>query len=395
MIIKPKIRGFICASAHPVGCEQEVLRQINIVKAAGSFIAPKRILIIGASTGYGLASRIALAFGAGAETMGVFFERAPSDKRTASAGWYNSAAFEKIAAQEGLYAKSFNGDAFSTAIKEKVIAAIKEDWGQVDRVIYSLASPVRTDPATGITYRSCLKTIDVDFTNLTVDPLDGALKEITIDRADGDDIAHTIKVMGGDDWELWIDALLKAGVCANSMDTVAYSYIGPELTHPIYKDGTIGRAKEHLYQTAKQLNKSLAAIHGNAYIAVNKAVVTQASSAIPVVPLYISILIKEMVARGVEEGCIEQMQRLFAHKMQGDVALDADGMIRMDDLEMRADVQAAVAAAWKKLTAENITELADLKAYADNFYHLFGFAVAGVDYAADVDPMVQIKSIKE
>jgi enoyl-[acyl-carrier protein] reductase/trans-2-enoyl-CoA reductase (NAD+) len=327
--------------------------------------------------------------------MGVFFERESSDKRTASAGWYNSAAFEKFAAAEGLYAKSFNGDAFSTAMKEKVIAAIKKDWVQVDRVIYSLASPVRTDPVTGEVYRSCLKTIDVDFTNLTVDPLHGDLKEITIDRAHGDDVANTIKVMGGEDWELWIDALLKAGVCAIGMDTVAYSYIGPELTHPIYKDGTIGRAKEHLYQTAKQLDKSLSAIDGHAYIAVNKAVVTQASSAIPVVPLYISILIKEMVARGVEEGCIEQMQRLFAYKMQGDVALDADGMIRMDDLEMRADVQAAVAAAWKKLTAENIAEVADLKAYADCFYHLFGFAVAGVDYEADVDPMVEIKSIKE
>lgn len=395
MIIKPKIRGFICASAHPVGCHQEVARQVALVKEAGEFQAPRRVLVIGASTGYGLASRIALAFGAHSETMGVFFERAPSEKRTASAGWYNSAAFEKIAKADDLYARSFNGDAFSNEIKQQVIAAIKEDWGQVDMVIYSLASPVRTDPTTGETYRSCLKTIDTHFKNLTVDPLRGDLKDVEIPQAEGDDVANTIKVMGGEDWQLWIDALVEAGVAANGMSTLAYSYIGPELTHPIYKDGTIGRAKDHLFQTSQHLNTMLEdKVAGHAYVSVNKAVVTQASAAIPVVPLYISILIKEMEAQNVEEGCIEQMLRLFKDKMQDGVATDADGMIRLDDWEMDPKVQAAVAVTWEKLNAENINDLADLQAYADRFYNLFGFNVADVDYDADVDPMVMIDSIK-
>lgn len=394
MIVTPKIRGFICTTAHPEGCAAHVQEQIDYVKSRGLLAkAPKKVLVIGSSTGYGLASRIVPAFGGGAATIGVFFEKEATDKKTASAGWYNSAAFEAAAKKEGLYARSFNGDAFSNEMKQAVIEAIKADLGQVDMVVYSLASPRRTDPNTGEIYKSVLKPTQGSFTNRNLNTDKKEIETVTIEPASEEEILHTVKVMGGEDWQMWIDALSAAGVLAPGFRTVAYSYIGPALTWPIYTDGTIGKAKLHLEETAKSMNARFGA--GTALVSVNKALVTQASSAIPVVPLYISLLYKVMKAKGLHEGCIEQIHRLFAdhYGAASGPALDGKGRVRIDDWEMRPDVQAEVAAVWDKVETTSIDDLSDFSGYQSEFLRLFGFGLAGVDYAAETDPIRPIPSL--
>ena len=388
MIVKPKIRGFICITSHPDGCAANVQEQIDYVKSQPKVEnGPKNVLVIGSSAGYGLASRIVPAFSSGANTLGLFFEKPGTEKRTGSAGWYNTAAFEKAATAEGLYAKSLNGDAFSHDLKKQAIEMIQADMGKIDLVVYSLASPRRTDPDTGETYSSVLKTTGGDYTNKTLNTDKGEVSEVTIGGATDEEIENTIKVMGGEDWELWMNALADADVLAEGVKTVAYSYIGPELTWPIYTDGTIGQAKKDLEKSCAQLNDKLSALNGSAFVSVNKALVTQASSAIPVVPLYISILYKEMKAKGLHEGCIEQIQRLFADRLySGDAQLDDAGRIRIDDWEMRDEIQAAVAESWKKISNENFTDLADFQGYQDEFLRLFGFGIDGVDYDAETDP---------
>lgn len=395
MIIQPKIRGFICTTAHPQGCERVVEQQIQYVKSQGHYQGPKNVLVIGASTGYGLASRIAATFGSGAKTIGVFFEKEADEKRTASPGWYNTAAFEKFAHQDGLYAKSINGDAFSTDIKQRTAELIRKDLGKVDLIIYSLASPRRTHPVTGHVYSSSLKPIGQSFTGKSIDAFRGEVKDVTIEPADEEEIANTIAVMGGEDWEMWIDYLAKENLLADGVATVAYSYIGPQLTHAIYKDGTIGRAKEDLKQTSDKLNQKLKALHGQAVVSVDKAVVTQASAAIPVVPLYISILFKIMKEKGTHEGCIEQIYRLFKDHLYSNnpPSRDAEGYIRMDDLEMQNDVQQKVMEVWPTITSDNLVQQTDVHGYRDEFYRLFGFNIEGIDYDADVDPVVKIPSI--
>ena len=393
MIIKPKIRGFICTTAHPAGCAAHVGEQIAYVQKKGAVAGmAKRVLVIGASTGYGLASRIVPAFAGGAATLGVFFEKAGEEGRTGSAGWYNSVAFEKAAHAAGLYAKSINGDAFSDAIKEQVIAAIKADLGQVDAVIYSLASPRRTHPRTGVTHSSTLKPIGAPFTAKTVNTDKGTVTDITIEPANEQEIADTTAVMGGEDWEMWIDALEKAGVLADGALTVAYSYIGPELTRAIYRSGTIGRAKEDIEATAHRLQTRLGARGGHALVSVNKALVTQASSAIPVVPLYISMLYKVMKAHGLHEGCIEQIYRLFATRQEQTAHTDEAGRVRIDDWEMRPEIQAEVAAIWPLATTENLDALTDIAGYRTEFLRLFGFGLPGVDYEAESDPVAPLPS---
>lgn len=395
MVVVPKIRGFICTTAHPDGCAKHVAGQIDVVKSRGPIACgPKRVLVIGSSTGYGLASRIAAAFGSDAATIGVFFESAADGDRTATAGWYNSAAFEKEAKAAGLYARSFNGDAFSDAMKAEVVGAIKEDLGQVDCVIYSLASPRRTHPKTGNTFRSVLKPVGGTYTNKTLNTGTASVNDISIDPANEDEIAQTIAVMGGEDWELWIEALLAAGVLADGIQTVAYSYIGPVLTWPIYKNGTIGRAKEDLERAQKALDTKLAGINGKAWVSVNKALVTQASSAIPVVPLYITLLYKIMKAEGSHEDCIEQMDRLFRDRLyNGNPQPDEAGRIRVDDREMAPSVQKSVASLWDEVTTENLSSLGDFEGYQAGFLKLFGFGLEGVDYEADTNIAVRIPSI--
>lgn len=396
MIIQPKIRGFICTTAHPVGCAASVQAQIQVVKDKGVFKGPKRVLVIGASTGYGLASRIAATFGAGAATIGVFFEKEADDKRTASPGWYNAAAFEVAAHADGHYAKSFNGDAFSDVMKQQVIEQIRQDWGKVDLVIYSLASPRRTLPETGETVSSVLKPIGQTFHGRTVDAFRGEVKDVSIEPASPEEVQDTVSVMGGDDWERWMDQLAAAGVLADGVVTVAYSYLGPKLTHAIYKDGTIGRAKADLKATADRLQHKLAALHGQAIVSVDKAVVTQASAAIPVVPLYIAILFKLMKAKGTHEGCIEQIDRLFREHLYAaqPKPRDEEGYIRIDDLEMDAALQHEIETIWPKVTTDNLTSLTDVAGYCDDFYRLFGFNIEGVNYDQDVDPNVSIPSLR-
>jgi enoyl-[acyl-carrier protein] reductase/trans-2-enoyl-CoA reductase (NAD+) len=395
MIIEPRMRGFICTTSHPEGCEQNVKNQIEYIKSKGPIAGAKKVLVIGASTGFGLASRITSAFGSDAATIGVFFEKAPSEGKTASPGWYNSAAFEKEAQKAGLYAKSVNGDAFSNEIKRQTLDLIKADLGQVDLVIYSLASPVRMHPVTGVLHRSVLKPIGSTFTNKTVDFHSGKVSEISIEPCSGDDIENTIAVMGGEDWEMWIDALKAENLLAPGATTVAYSYIGPSLTEAVYRKGTIGRAKDHLEATAFAITDSLADIDGKAFVSVNKALVTQASSAIPVIPLYISLLYKIMKEEGIHEGCIEQIQRLYQERLYtgNEVPVDEKGRIRIDDLEMRSDVQEKVAKLWIEAVTENLAEIGDLEGYRKDFYNLFGFDVDGVDYKADTNEVVNIESI--
>ncbi|MFZ4596763.1 MAG: enoyl-ACP reductase FabV, partial [Verrucomicrobiaceae bacterium] len=381
MIVAPKIRGFICTTAHPEGCAKHVAEQIAVVKSRGLIEnGPKKVLVIGSSTGYGLSSRIAAAFGSNAATIGVFFEKPGEADRCGTAGWYNTAAFETEAKAAGLYARSFNGDAFSDPIKAEVIAAIKADLGQVDCVIYSLASPRRTHPKTGEVFKSVLKPVGESYTNKNLNTGTGVVNEVTIEPAAGDDIAQTVAVMGGEDWEMWIDELLAAGVLANGVQTVAYSYIGPSMTWPIYKNGTIGKAKEDLERVQQVLDGKLAALKGKAWVSVNKALVTQASSAIPVVPLYISLLYKVMKAEGTHEDTIEQMDRLFRDRLyNGQPQPDEVGRIRVDDWEMKPTVQDIIAERWATVDTESFAEIGDFAGYQSSFLRLFGFGLAGVD----------------
>jgi enoyl-[acyl-carrier protein] reductase / trans-2-enoyl-CoA reductase (NAD+) len=395
MIIEPRMRGFICLTSHPKGCEQSVINQINYVKSKGAIDGPKKVLVIGASTGFGLASRITSAFGSNAATIGVFFEKAPGAGKTASPGYYNSLAFHTQAEKAGLYAKSINGDAFSNEVKKQTIDLIKADLGQVDLVIYSLASPVRQHPVTGVLHRSVLKPIGDTFSDKTVDFHTGIVSEVTITPCSDEDIANTVQVMGGEDWKMWTDALLDAGVLAEGAMTVAYSYIGPDVTEPVYRKGTIGMAKEHLEATAFEITEDLAKIGGKAFVSVNKALVTQASSAIPVIPLYISLLYKIMKAKGSHEGCIEQIQRLYSERLytNGGIPVDEKGRIRIDDWEMDEAVQKEVAELWKGATTENLPAIGDLNGYKSDFLNLFGFGFAGVDYAAEANEMVEIPGL--
>jgi len=393
MIIEPRTRGFICLTSHPTGCEQNVKNQIEYIKSKGKIDGAKKVLVLGSSTGFGLASRITSAFGSDAATIGVYFDKPPTAGRPGSPGYYNTAAFEKNAHKQGLYAKSINGDAFSNEIKQQVVALIKEDLGQIDLVIYSLASPVRTHPNSGKRFKSVLKPIGEVFTNKTVDFHTGNVSEISINPAEGEDIENTVTVMGGEDWKMWMDALQAENLLSKGATTVAYSYIGPDVTKPVYRNGTIGAAKDHLEATAFTITEDLKSIGGKAYVSVNKALVTQASSAIPVIPLYISLLYKIMKAKGIHEGCIEQIQRLFSERLfGGDLALDEKGRIRIDDLEMRDDVQAEIAELWKNATSENLPEIGDLKGYSNEFFSLFGFKVPGVDYEADVNELFLVPS---
>ncbi len=394
MVIKPKVRGFVCVTAHPQGCAAHVQEQIDYVKSKGPIKnGPTKVLVIGASTGYGLASRIAAAFGSNAATLGIFFERPSEEGRPATPGWYNSIAVTKAARAAGLYAKNINGDAYSAEIKKQAIETIKADLGQVDLVVYSLASPRRTHPTTGVVHKSVLKPVGAGYTNKTVDTDKGVVSEITIEPANEAEIADTVTVMGGQDWEMWIDALAEANVLAPGATSVAYSYIGPQVTWPIYKNGTIGLAKNDLERAAKKIDAQLKAHgYGRAFISVNKALVTQASSAIPVVPLYISILYKIMKAKGTHEGCIEQMTRLFATQMYNGSALNFDdgGRVRIDDYEMRPEIQAEVAKIWPQVTTENLASLTDIAGYRTEFLKLFGFGLKGIDYDAETEPHVQM-----
>ncbi len=393
MIVNPKFRGFICTTAHPVGCAHHVQEQIDYVKSQGKVAGPKKVLIIGSSTGFGLSSRIVSAFGCGADTIGICFEKAASGKKTATAGWYNTVAFENAASDAGYYAKTINGDAFSNEIKNQTIELIKKDLGQVDMVIYSIASPRRTHPITGEVFNSVIKPIDKPYSNKTMDFHNGTVSEITVESATEEEVNHTIGVMGGEDWEMWINALSNAGALAKNAITFAFSYLGPSLTHSIYHEGTIGRAKNHLDKTAKSLAEDFKDIGLKAYISVNKALVTQASSAIPVVPLYISILFKIMKEKKLHEGCIEQMYRLFANRLYGEeLLLDDEGRIRIDDLEMRDDVQAEVIKLWENINSDNIYEMSDLEGYRKDFFNLFGFGFAEIDYTKDVETEINIPS---
>ena len=394
MIIKPKFRGYICTNAHPKGCETNVLKQIDYIKSKSSFISAKKVLVIGASTGFGLASRIAVAFGSNASTIGISFEKPPICGKTATAGWYNTAAFEKEAHNEGLYAKSINGDAFSNEIKEKTIKLIKEDLGKVDLVVYSVASPVRKHPVSGNLHKSVIKPIGNAYTNKTVDFHNGQVTEITIDPGTIEEIKNTVAVMGGEDWSLWIDKIKQNDLLTHNFKTVAFSYIGQWPTEQIYRKGTIGKAKEHLEKTSFSITKSLKKINGKAFISVNKALVTQSSSAVPIIPLYISILYKVMKDKHVHEGCIEQMYRLFNERLYlNTVPTDNQGRIRMDDFEMREDIQKKVSELWDKASTESIESIADLKGYRNDFFNLFGFCYSDIDYKKEVNAMVKIPSI--
>ena len=389
MIVEPKSKGFICTTAHPTGCCKNVEEQIEYAKKAGESFAAgkektwKKVLVIGASTGYGLASRIAAAFTCKADTIGVMFERPAAGKRTATAGWYNTLAFDKMAKEAGLYSKSVNGDAFSDEIKKEVIETIKKDLGKVDMVIYSLAAPRRT-ASDGNSYTSVLKTVDKAFTTKSLNLNNNEVVTATLEPATKEEIEGTVKVMGGEDWELWIDALKEADALEKDALTIAYSYIGPELTYPIYFSGTIGQAKKHVLETSNRINEKYADV--KAYVSVNKAVVTQSSSAIPAVPLYLSIMYRIMKEQKLHEGCIEQMVRLFTEKLATEeVPVDEEGRIRLDDWEMKPEVQEAIMKVWDEVSTENVEELCDIKGYWDDFFRMFGFRMPGVDYKKDVE----------
>lgn len=397
MIIEPRVRGFICMTAHPDGCAANVAEQIARVRARGPIDGPRSVLVVGASTGYGLASRIVAAFGCGAKTAGVFFERPGSARRTASAGWYNSAAFERAAADAGLGAWSYNGDAFADAAKERVAELIARHLdGSVDLVIYSLAAPRRVDPESGRTCNSVIKPIGAPFAGKTIDARTGALADAVIEPATEDEIEQTVSVMGGDDWRRWIESLHGAGVLAHGCRTVAYTYLGPDHTWPIYRDGTIGKAKEDLQRTADALDRWLRArCDGRALLSVNRALVTQASAAIPTVAVYLAMLAPLLRERGTDEGCIEQIDRLFRERLcvHGGVPVDEAGRIRLDDHEMAEAVQAAVRERWEQVTERGYRQVLDVDGYRREFLRLFGFGMPDVDYRADVDPQVPIPSI--
>lgn len=394
MVIEARVKDYICTTAHPAGCAESVRRQASYAASMGHVDGTKKALIIGCSTGYGLASRISALVNCGAATLGIMFERPARGKRTATAGWYNTAEFEKMAASRGIYARTLNGDAFSREMKEKAVQVIQKELGCVDLVIYSLAAPRRTDE-NGVTWNSCLKTTEEAFTEKSLDFRTGKITEKTITPASKEETEATVKVMGGEDWLEWIDVLAGNGVLAEGAVTVAYSYIGPKLTYPVYYHGTIGAAKQHLHKTAEEINESYPGV--NAYISVNKGLVTQASSAIPVVPLYLSLLYKVMKQRGTHEDCIGQMSRLFTQKLYGaaGAVTDGNGWIRMDDHEMEETVQEQIRQEWKEITTENLQEFCDLDGYWEDFYHMFGFRYENVDYAADVEVSVDIPSLRE
>ena len=395
MIIKPRVRGFLCITTHPVGCEANVKHQIEYVKSQGPIEnGPKRVLVIGASTGYGLASRITSAFGAGAATLGIFFEKEGSERKPGTAGWYNSAAFHKFAEAEGLYAKSINGDAFSDEIKQKTIATIKEDLGQVDLVVYSLAAPRRQHPVTGVVHNSTLKPIGSDTVQKGVNTDKEEIQDFHLEAASQEDIDNTVAVMGGEDWQMWIEALDGAGVLADGAKTTAYTYIGEKITWDIYWHGTIGAAKKDLDKRVVDIRERLAAHGGDARVAVLKAVVTQASAAIPAMPIYLAILFKVMKERGIHEGCIEQVDGLFRDSLYNDGrALDDEGRLRADGKELDPAIQAEVAAIWDQINTDNLRELSDFAGYKREFLQLFGFEIDGVDYEADVNPHVPIENM--
>ena len=394
MIIKPKVRGFMCITTHPVGCEANVKGQIDYIKSQQPIDGPKRVLVIGSSTGYGLAARITAAFGGGASTLGIFFEKEGTEKKTGTAGWYNSAAFHKFAEQENLYAKSINGDAFSDEIKQKTIDTIKEDLGKVDLVIYSLASPRRQHPKTGEVFNSTLKPIGKNVTLRGINTDKEEIQEFSLEAASEEDISNTVTVMGGEDWQMWMDALAEADVLADGAKTAAFTYVGEKATWDLYWDGTIGQAKKDLDKKVVGIREKLAANGGDARVAVLKAVVTQASSAIPIMPLYLSLLFKAMKEDGSHEGCIEQLYRLYSECIYSDnPRLDEEGRLRVDELELRPEIQDKVSAAWAKVTTDNLSELTDFIGYRQEFLKLFGFGLGGVDYDADVDPVVKIKNL--
>lgn len=396
MVIQPKVRGFLCTTSHPTGCLENVRRQVAHVQGKGEIAdGPKRVLVLGASTGYGLASRITAAFGSGAATIGVFFEKPGSERKPGTAGWYNSAAFHQLAEEAGLYAKSFNGDAFSDEMKARVISLIKEELGQVDLVVYSLAAPRRTHPRTGEVFSSTLKPIGLATTQKGVNTDKEAIQDFHLEPATQEEIDHTVAVMGGEDWEMWMTALAEAGVLAEGIKTTAYTYIGEKITWDIYWHGTIGAAKQDLDRRVAGIRERLAPLGGDARVSVLKAVVTQASAAIPAMPIYLAILFKVMKARGVHEGCVEQIDRLFRDRLYGDGMLDDEGRLRVDQLELDPAVQAEVAGIWEQIDTDNLKSLADFDGYRQEFLQLFGFGVEGVDYAADVDPNVAILELVE
>ena len=389
-VVKERTRGFICVTAHPEGCRRRVEEQVATLRksAPAPVEGPKNVLIIGASTGYGLSTRVATAWGFGAKTVGVFLERPPEVRRPASAGYYNSAAFHKQAAADGLYAGAINGDAFSDEVKKDTVQLLRKQLGKVDLIVYSLAAPRRTNPESGETLNAVLKTIGDDYTSKTINLSNGTVAEVTIEPAEEDEIVSTVSVMGGEDWQMWIDLLGEENLLAEGVRTLAYSYVGPEVTWPIYRDGTIGMAKKHLVQTGHYLNDTLAAKYGGgAWVSVNKAVVTQASAAIPVVPLYLSLLFRVMKEKGLHEGCVEQMRRLaLEHLATGkEIQVDDQRLIRLDDLELRDDVQNAVAGLWGQVHSENLNEVSDFQGFRKEFSGLFGFQVEGVDYDEPVE----------
>ncbi|MDP6197972.1 MAG: trans-2-enoyl-CoA reductase family protein [Porticoccaceae bacterium] len=394
MIIKPRVRGFMCITTHPTGCEANVKNQIDYIKKQGPIDAPKRVLVIGSSTGYGLAARITAAFGAGASTLGIFFEKPGTERKPGTAGWYNSAAFHQCAEQEGLYAKSINGDAFSTEVKEQAIATIKEDLGQVDLVIYSLAAPRRQHPVSGEVFNSTLKPVGKNVTMRGINTDKEEIQEFSLEAATEQEINDTVAVMGGEDWHMWMEALDQAGVLAEGAKTTAFTYIGEKITWDLYWDGTIGQAKKDLDTKVLSIREKLASSGGDARVSVLKAVVTQASSAIPIMPLYLAMLFKEMKANGTHEGCIEQLYRLFTECLYSDnPRTDEVGRLRVDELEMSPEVQAVVAESWSNISTENLAELTDFKGYKEEFLKLFGFEMDGVDYDADVNPEVTINNL--
>ena len=394
MIIKPRVRGFMCITTHPTGCEANVKNQIDFIKAQGLIDVPKRVLVIGSSTGYGLAARITAAFGGGASTLGIFFEKPGTETKPGTAGWYNSAAFHKFAEEDGLYAKSLNGDAFSDDVKQRTIDTIKADLGQVDLVIYSLAAPRRQHPKTGEVFNSTLKPVGKNITMRGINTDKESIQEFSLDAANDQEIADTVAVMGGEDWQMWMDALDRAGVLAEGAKTTAFTYIGEKITWDLYWDGTIGQAKKDLDTKVLAIRDKLAATGGDARVSVLKAVVTQASSAIPIMPLYLAMLFKEMKLDASHEGCIEQLYRLFTECLYSDSPrTDEEGRLRVDELEMRPEIQAKVADAWANISTENLHELTDFVGYKQEFLKLFGFEVDGVDYQADVNPDVAIGNL--
>jgi enoyl-[acyl-carrier protein] reductase/trans-2-enoyl-CoA reductase (NAD+) len=395
MIIKPRVRGFLCTTTHPTGCAANVKDQVEYVKANGTIAdGPKKVLVIGASTGYGLASRITAAFGSGAATLGLFFEKPGNEKKPGTAGWYNSAAFHQLAEAEGLYAKSINGDAFSDAVKQTTIDTIKADLGQVDMVVYSLASPRRQHPKTGEVFNSTLKPIGKNVVQQGVDTNKNVIKEFTIEAANQDEIDNTVAVMGGEDWQMWIDALQAADVLAPGCKTTAYTYVGEAVTRDIYWDGTIGAAKKDLDKKVIDIRQALQSIDGDARVSVLKAVVTQASAAIPVMPLYLGLLFKVMKQKGTHEGCIEQIDLLFRESLYGNQPqIDDVGRLRADYKEIEPAVQQEVEQLWAQINDDNLNEISDMQGYMDEFLRLFGFGIDGVDYEAEVNPVADIDAL--